>query len=110
MIASFQLKFGRVIGSAGDPITATPVIVFVGPTTPEKAAYSPRLRGIAAAVRRTKATSSWKSSPFLDWTICMLRLPSNGFGNRQSQGRSLVRTTYGSEVDTGDDKRCLSPT
>lgn len=36
MITSFQLKFGRVPGSAGDTIAATPVTVFVGPNNSGK--------------------------------------------------------------------------
>lgn len=36
MISSFQLKFGRVPGSAGEPIAATPVTVFVGPNNSGK--------------------------------------------------------------------------
>lgn len=36
MISSFQLKFGRVPGAAGDQIPATPVTVFVGPNNSGK--------------------------------------------------------------------------
>lgn len=36
MISSFQLKFGRVPGVAGEPIAATPVTVFVGPNNSGK--------------------------------------------------------------------------
>lgn len=36
MISSFQLKFGRVPGAAGEPIVATPVTVFVGPNNSGK--------------------------------------------------------------------------
>lgn len=36
MISSFQLKFGRVLGSPGENVVATPVTVFVGPNNSGK--------------------------------------------------------------------------
>src|SRR2546423_1597333 len=36
MISTFQLKAGRTPGSMGQPITATPITVFVGPNNSGK--------------------------------------------------------------------------
>lgn len=52
MISSFKLKFGRVPGSEGELVTATPVTVFVGPNNSGKSLVLTEIEGFCRAGSR----------------------------------------------------------
>jgi recombinational DNA repair ATPase RecF len=75
MIASFQLKFGRAPGLDGEPISASPVVVFVGSNNSGKSKVLTEIEAFCgtAGTRLGAVSRVAPARPEVRWSLAVSR-------------------------------------